>query len=399
MDKRYRLVFQGELSEGFEAADVRQQLGEKLKLDAAREAHLFSGQRVVLKRDVDEERAHRLVRQFAQLGAVLRLEAEAAAVPAPPPPPPPPVVPAPALASMVAPADRITCPHCGKLQPKAVFCIECATNMQMGIAARQEATGAARPEPAATMLRTETGRGLAEQAPALLGLGFRGRLSKRAYAMGLSVCFLLGGLLALMVARQAGPLRWLLALLAGGVLGLYYLRLCVLRFHDIQRSGWWALALAVPVLGFVAAMVLAMVPGTEGENRFGQMPDEGSRLAASLVSGACALALAWLVKPALERAGHEEAQATAQAAALAAATPPALEAAAERALRVDYAAEPGHKAFAVTAGAFGWKAGAASADEAEEGALAQCEARRGGSAPPCELVELDGRRLALRRGY
>lgn len=403
MTRRYQLVFQGELREGFLAEDVHQALGDQLKLDAARLARLFSGRRIVLKRDVDEERAHRYIRQFAQMGAVLHLEADAAAAPdvrAPASVPIAAAKPVPAAARPVAtvaaaPAlavlhgeERITCPHCGTVQPKAVFCIECSTNMPMGIAARQEAESQARAAPAATMLHMETGRGLAEQAPSVLGLRFKGRLSKRGYAMGLAASFLVGWLLVLFVAGKPGLGRLALASLAGLVVGWFYLRLCVLRFHDINRSGWWAVALAVPVLGFIAALVLALVPGSDGENAYGQMPDEGSRLGTSLVTGACALAIAMLVKPALDKIDQEELQAAAQAAD----APPTLDAAADRALHVDYAAEPGHKAFAATAGAYGWKANAQTGEEAEDAAMDQCESRRPVGAAACELIDLNGER-------
>lgn len=41
------------------------------------------------------------------------------------------------------------------------------------------------------------------------------------------------------------------------------------RLHDIDRSGWWVLIGAVPVLGNLALLVLCSLPGTEGHNRFG----------------------------------------------------------------------------------------------------------------------------------
>lgn len=385
MDQRYRLVFRGELRQGFLAEDVHRALADQLKLDATRLARLFSGQRIVLKRDVDEERAHRYIRQFAQMGAVLHLEADAApAAPAAQSSAPP----TPASPAALHAQERITCPHCGTVQPKAVFCVECSTNMPMGIAARQEADSQARAAPAATLLHIEAGRGLAEQAPSVLGLRLKGRLSKRGYAMGLAGSFLAGWLLVLFVAGKPGLGRLALASLAGLVVGWFYLRLCVLRFHDINRSGWWAVALAVPVLGFIAALVLALVPSSDGENAYGQMPDEGSRLVTSFVTGACALAIAMLVKPALDKIDQEELQAAAQAAEAL----PSLDAAADRALHVDYAAEPGHKAFAATAGAYGWKANALTGEEAEGAALDQCESRRPVGAAACELIDLNGER-------
>ena len=41
------------------------------------------------------------------------------------------------------------------------------------------------------------------------------------------------------------------------------------RLHDIDRSGWWVLIGAVPILGNLALLVLCTLPGTEGQNRFG----------------------------------------------------------------------------------------------------------------------------------
>lgn len=439
MAKLYQLVFEGETLDGFDADQVRQQIGEHLKLDDARLEHLFSGRRVVLKRGVDEERAHRHKRQFAHLGGRLLIEDDGAGAdparssehrtprPAPPPPrrpreepaatapstlpgiaekglapmsgkpaPRPAPLPAePMLALVPAEDDSITCPHCGEVQPKAVFCRACTTNMPMGIAAREEAQAKARAEkraagggslPPTTMTRIEAGRGLAEQAPSLFGFGFRGRLSKRGYAMGIAIAFLLGWLLVLFVSHRPGVGRLLLALLLGVPVSVFYLRLCVLRCHDINRSGWWALALAVPVIGFVAALVLALVPSTDGDNAYGEMPDEGSKTLTQVVTGVCALAIAFLVKPALNRIEVEEAT----AAATAAAGPPKLEDAADRAYHVDYAASPGHKAFAITTGAFGWKASAETSAEAEDAALAACEAQRPQKSPPCDVVNVNG---------
>ncbi len=440
MVKLYQLVFEGETLDGFEAHQVRQQIGEHLKLDDARLEHLFSGRRVVLKRGVDEERAHRHKRQFAHLGGRLLIEDDGsgpapapvpaperrpATRPAPTPAPrrvredppatapstlpgiaekglapmstkPPPVPLAEPALALVPPEDGdITCPHCGEVQPKAVFCRACTTNMPMGIAAREEAQAKARAErraaeggalPPTTMTRMEAGRGLAEQAPTLFGFGFRGRLSKRGYAMGIAIAFLLGWLLVLFVSQRPGIGRLLLALLLGVPVSVFYLRLCVLRCHDINRSGWWALALAVPVLGFIAALVLALVPSTDGDNHFGEMPDEGSKTLTQVVTGVCALAIAFLVKPALNRIEAEEFK----AAEAVASGPPKLEDAADRAYHVDYAASPGHKAFAITAGAFGWKASAETSAEAEDAALAACEAQRPQKSQPCEVVNVNG---------
>jgi uncharacterized membrane protein YhaH (DUF805 family) len=48
------------------------------------------------------------------------------------------------------------------------------------------------------------------------------------------------------------------------------------RFHDIDKSAWWLFALLIP--GF--PLVLGLLPGTEGNNRFGAAPLQ-SRVALS----------------------------------------------------------------------------------------------------------------------
>ncbi|MBO7611102.1 MAG: DUF805 domain-containing protein [Elusimicrobia bacterium] len=47
------------------------------------------------------------------------------------------------------------------------------------------------------------------------------------------------------------------------------LGLDVRRLHDINLSGWWVLIFIIPILGFVALLVFACTPGTEGENKYG----------------------------------------------------------------------------------------------------------------------------------
>lgn len=41
------------------------------------------------------------------------------------------------------------------------------------------------------------------------------------------------------------------------------------RLHDIDFSGWWVLIGFIPLLGFIALIVMNCIKGTEGENRFG----------------------------------------------------------------------------------------------------------------------------------
>lgn len=424
MSKQFQLVFEGETLEGFDPGDVRRNVGEHMKLDALRLENLFSGRRVVLKRGVDEERAHRHMRQFASLGGRLRVEPDDGSAPPPPPPRPPrpEAAPRPDRAALDSPPTTAPMPMplsappmmrvSGAATPPA-FAISVPnfalvptaeeTNEAQAVLAAQ-ATPPSRadfiaPAPARSPrreadstnavpseLRMQAGVGLAEQAPPLLGLRFKGRLSRRAYAQAAAVTYLLGYLLLLFVMRSPSGGRIAIASIFFAVLGFYATRLCILRCHDAGYSGKWALLLAVPIVGFLVALALAWMPSTDGDNAYGEMPDEGSKKVTTIVTATCALIVAFALKPAIQAVEAEETVAAQKAAD----APPPLEPAAERAFHVEYAAAPDHKAFAITKGAFGWKASLASAEEAEEAALAACEEQRPAYAEACEVVHADG---------
>lgn len=54
------------------------------------------------------------------------------------------------------------------------------------------------------------------------------------------------------------------------------LSLGVRRLHDTGRSGWWLLIGVIPLLGGGALLVLNLLAGTPGENRFGPQPGQRS---------------------------------------------------------------------------------------------------------------------------
>lgn len=51
------------------------------------------------------------------------------------------------------------------------------------------------------------------------------------------------------------------------------LALAVKRLHDRGLSGFFAIVLALPLLNFVAFIVIGLMSGTPGPNRFGLGPD------------------------------------------------------------------------------------------------------------------------------
>jgi len=83
-------------------------------------------------------------------------------------------------------------------------------------------------------------------------------------------------------AAQPGALFWVgLGLLMIWALGTFIpaLALTVRRLHDRDMSGWWYLgfivASMIPLINIIASiafLVIMVLPGTPGENRFGHDP-------------------------------------------------------------------------------------------------------------------------------
>ena len=74
MHDKFQLVFAGEILSGYTAGVVREALAQRLRLDDERLERMFSGERVVLKRGVELDRALHYVSQLELLGALLHIE-------------------------------------------------------------------------------------------------------------------------------------------------------------------------------------------------------------------------------------------------------------------------------------------------------------------------------------
>lgn len=46
----------------------------------------------------------------------------------------------------------------------------------------------------------------------------------------------------------------------------------VRRLHDTNRSGWWLLLYLLPIIGGIVLFVFTLLPGTVGENDYGDDP-------------------------------------------------------------------------------------------------------------------------------
>ncbi|HOW76988.1 MAG TPA: DUF805 domain-containing protein [Candidatus Competibacteraceae bacterium] len=127
---------------------------------------------------------------------------------------------------------------------------------------------------------------IAPTAPTQFGeinlLSAQGRLGRVRY-IGYSVGI---GLLVNVIAAIVGGVAAVLqgggeavGWLAGGVIIMLTVAalaisilLAIQRLHDFDASGWWSVLIVIPLANLVLYLVLLMMPGGQGRNRFGNPP-------------------------------------------------------------------------------------------------------------------------------
>lgn len=432
-----RLVFAGELLNGFSLDDVKRAFGRAFQLEGDRLDNVFAGGRTVLKRSLGQDDATRYVERLRKLGMQVLVEPmDGALKPAPAAPPKPVAAPTPVAAAVSAavPArpipdlvpmeEMVTCPNCGERQTKRVLCSHCATDIPRALANKQEELDRARAERLAARNggrgasaggnsrfappRSEVGSlyEASDELPPLLSLSFEGRIGRVAYVnTGLVAWAALAAIAvgAAVLVPLLGAVMLVPCLVAFAAFLIWSVRVAALRLHDMNRSGWWSLALMVPVLGGVLSLAMLFWPGTEGDNDYGPQPRQGNALAAIIIGVLLVMAILFSMgsyrsyvkkaRAAEAAQGIEQFDPAAEQAADVIAGPQALKAFTE-----EYLPAPNrHKAFAASdSGAFGWRAGQPTPREAATQALAACEAARQAYTQPCKLMNINGQWLKQR---
>jgi TM2 domain-containing membrane protein YozV len=75
-DKKYRVIFKGDVAAGVQIAEVKQKLAAGFKTDIAKIDKLFSGKRKVIKKDADLETCEKARKAFERAGAICFIEPE-----------------------------------------------------------------------------------------------------------------------------------------------------------------------------------------------------------------------------------------------------------------------------------------------------------------------------------
>lgn len=291
-DARYKIVFEGELMPGAALDSVKENLARLFKSDADKIDALFNGRAVALKRDLEDGEADKYLAALQRAGANVRKEPDIAAglslvetedhqlQPSAN------MAPTPTPIMTVDEQSNMTCPKCGHTQPKAIECQACGIVIEKFLARQAQlaestpvvvapATVAA--SPYATP-QAQVGEALPEFGE-LRPFGVTGRIGRMRYLAWSMVLILAAlpvvGLTALLMSQfpVIGGILFTLEIIALVVVNVQF---GVQRLHDIGWSGWLYLLNFVPFVGSVFPLLMMVIPGTQGPNRYGQVQPPNS---------------------------------------------------------------------------------------------------------------------------
>lgn len=294
---RFKIVFNGELMPEVALETAKDNLARLFKSDHTRINALFSGGTVAIKRNLPENEADQYLTALHRAGAKARKEPE----------------PGVSLSledtedHRFAASNEMTCPKCGHRQAKAAECSACGIIIEKFIArqaALSERTQPVQPQQPGDLdkaANTPYATPLATVAEALPEFGelevfsIEGRIGRLRY-LAWSLVLMLAALalfgvasMGLAISEMVGSV--LIALVGIGM-AVVSVQIGVQRLHDIGWSGWLWLINLVPIVGGVFALLLLIIPGTTGANRYGPPAPPNSR-AVKL------LAWLWLLVPVL----------------------------------------------------------------------------------------------------
>ncbi|KGD88321.1 membrane protein [Pseudomonas aeruginosa] len=289
-DQRFKIVFSGELMPDASLETVKDNLARLFKSEPGKIDALFGGRPVVLKRELPEAEAERYLTALRQAGANAYKEVDLAASLS--------LVETPDHNPQVAeetPAQDLppmTCPKCGHEQPSGAECSACgviiekylARQAQLGENAAPATTAAAGASPY-TPPSAQVGDALPEfgELNVFTTNGRIGRLRYLGWSMAMTLCFLVIMGLGFLLGETVGVAVTALASIAFIVIAVM---IGVQRLHDLGWSGWLWLLNFVPFVGSVFGILMLVLPGSTGANRYGPPPpanSTGVKVLASLI--------------------------------------------------------------------------------------------------------------------
>lgn len=295
-DPRFKIVFDGAVMPSTPLETVKENLARLFKSDVARIEALFSGQLVVLKRGLSGDEADKYLSALHGAGANARKEADGLSglslVETDDHPSDETL--AARAAGQATSNESMVCPKCGHEQAKSSECSACGIIIDKYLARQAElaatqpavaaapAAAAASPAPAQspyTPPQAQVGETLPEfgELKYFTAQGRIGRVRYLGWSMGLILALIPLFAVIAGLASIAAPLGVVLGI--GVCVGMVVASVFfgVQRLHDIGWSGWLWLVNFVPLVGSVFALLMLLLPGSAGANRYGPPPPPNSR--------------------------------------------------------------------------------------------------------------------------
>ncbi|MBU1332438.1 MAG: DUF805 domain-containing protein [Gammaproteobacteria bacterium] len=272
---RYKIVFDGELMPEMALETVKDNLARLFKSDRARINSLFKGGAIALKRDLTDEEAEHYLAALQRAGACVRKEQDMAANLSLVAADTAPIAPSTSLPEM-------SCPKCAHRQPKSPECMACGIIIdkylarQAQLAEQTPAQPPATAQPSAAAHPYATPRAdVAEALPEVSELkvfsinGRIGRLRYLAWSLVMMAAFVaVMGVVGIAAALSeiVGGLLTIVSVVAMLVISV---QIGAQRLHDIGWSAWLLLLNLVPLVNSVFWLLMLLIPGNDGANRYG----------------------------------------------------------------------------------------------------------------------------------
>lgn len=286
-EPRYSILFAGEILPDFTLDTVKANLANLFKSDLDKIEALFSGQPVPLKRNLESAEADKYLAALQRAGAKVSKQSEGlqlSLVATDDHPDESVSAPQPAEAS--ASSAHMTCPKCGHEQAKSAECEACGIVIEKYLSRQaqlqEEATAVQSSitsvPPAASVSASPYAppqANVAEQLPEfgeLKPFGVTGRIGRLRYlAWSLVLILVMAPALGIAALGMGISDTLGIILIAGVTLAMVVVsvQIGVQRLHDIGWSGWLYLLNLVPIVGSVFPLLMLLIPGNAGANRYG----------------------------------------------------------------------------------------------------------------------------------
>lgn len=271
-DTRYKISMDGSLTPGATLDAAQERVAQLFKTNVSSVKQLFSGKQVVIKRDISEAEADKYVQALFQAGVIAQKETDLAA--------------SLTLESIETEHDnnsneRMTCPKCASEQALSEICNSCGIVIAKFNHYQAQAKQVSAPNnhspyasPSAVIAQDD------EEVGELNIWGVEGRIGRMRY-IAWSMVFMFAMLPAMLIGTLAFGISAILGGLIMAVIGVAAIiigvQISVKRLHDIGWSGWLLFIALIPFVGSIFQLLIFVMPGSQGSNRFGAAPPENSQ--------------------------------------------------------------------------------------------------------------------------